>query len=80
MPKTQTNQAEIHKKGLGTTPNARLESAIRHIREITAFAPSDRAHYDLRDRLLREIARDFVGLTPAERERVEIEIRRRTNT
>ena len=60
--------------------DARVESALRTLREIAAVQPSDRPNFVLADRLRREFVDGLVNVTPIERERIASAIRRATNT
>ena len=53
-----------------------VDRFIRHIRERCAFRTRiDRPDYELRDSLWAQYMREVVGVTPAERERIERAIR-----
>jgi hypothetical protein len=58
----------------------RVDSALRTLREIAAFADSTRPNYELADRLRREFVDGLVNITPQEREQVATAIRKATNT
>ena len=60
--------------------DARLARLLRHVRERCAFLPSGQRHFPAADELWAWYRRESVGLTPAEREIVEREIRRGTGT
>jgi hypothetical protein len=60
--------------------DARVEAALRTLREIAAFNDSTKKHYELADRLRREFVDGLVNITPTEREQVATAIRKATNT
>lgn len=58
-----------------------VERFIRHVRERCAFRSwCDRPDYELRDSLWALYMREIIGVTPAERERIERAIRLGTGT